>query len=156
MPISIASSTVPRWSGKPCEETEPCRSAKRAERITAMTKSRPPSPAGLPLLGSVFPWLLSSGRQSPTHRARGIRVERVCVSRGRYHHVLPLRQPSHPGTVLRAGGLPTQALRPQFRVKIRTLLSPLRICGPDGNSSPYLSFRHVHRSPHVLPWQRLH
>src|SRR5437016_6662868 len=57
MLTSIASSTVPRWSGKPCEETEPCRSAKRAERITAMTKSRPPGPAGLPLLGSVFPWL---------------------------------------------------------------------------------------------------
>src|SRR5437588_488334 len=29
----------------------------RAERITAMTKNTPPGPAGLPLLGSVFPWL---------------------------------------------------------------------------------------------------
>src|SRR5438067_4550679 len=57
MLTSIASSTVPRWSGKPYEETEPCRSVKGAERITAMTKSTPPGPAGLPLLGSVFPWL---------------------------------------------------------------------------------------------------
>src|SRR6266513_1261952 len=57
MPISIASFTVPRSPVKPCEETEPRRSAKRAERITAMTKSRPPGPTGLPLLGSVFPWL---------------------------------------------------------------------------------------------------
>src|SRR5437588_9895461 len=62
MPISIASFTVPRSPVKPCEETEPRRSAKRAERITAMTKSRPPGPAGLPLLGSVFPWLRNQPR----------------------------------------------------------------------------------------------
>src|SRR5207248_427293 len=62
MPISIASFTVPRSPVKPCEETEPRRSAKRAERITAMTKSRPPGPTGLPLLGSVFPWLRNQPR----------------------------------------------------------------------------------------------
>src|SRR3989440_3066406 len=62
MLTSIASSTVPRWSGKPCEETEPCRSVKGAERITAMTKSTPPGPAGLPLLGSVFPWMRDQPR----------------------------------------------------------------------------------------------
>src|SRR3989440_3587587 len=62
MLTSIASSTVPRWSGKPCEETEPCRSVKGAERITAMTKNTPPGPTGLPLLGSVFPWMRDQPR----------------------------------------------------------------------------------------------
>src|SRR3989440_8714324 len=65
MPLSTESFTVPKSSVKSCEETEPRRPGKdvmRAERITAMTKSRPPGPAGLPLLGSVFPWLRNQPR----------------------------------------------------------------------------------------------
>src|SRR6266567_232117 len=54
---------------------------------------------------------LSSSCQSLAHRARAVRVERLCVSCRRYHHVLPLRQPPHARTVLRARGLPTRALR---------------------------------------------
>src|SRR5947209_150554 len=65
MQTSTESFTVPKSSVKSCEETEPRRPGKdvmRAERITAMTKSRPPGPAGLPLLGSVFPWLRNQPR----------------------------------------------------------------------------------------------
>src|SRR5256884_6443708 len=65
MPISTASFTVPRSSVKPCEEIErrrPGKDVMKAERITAMTKSTPPGPAGLPLLGSVFPWLRNQPR----------------------------------------------------------------------------------------------
>src|ERR1700694_2055645 len=65
MPISTETFTVPRSSVKSCEETEPSRPGKdvmRAERITAMTKSRLPGPAGFPLLGSVFPWLRNQPR----------------------------------------------------------------------------------------------
>src|SRR5438270_1377171 len=60
MPISTASFTVQKSSVKSCEEIESRRPGKdvmRAERTIVMTKSRPPGPAGLPLLGSVFPWL---------------------------------------------------------------------------------------------------
>src|SRR5438874_9674562 len=65
MPISTASFTVTRSPVKPCEETEcrrPGKDVMRAERITTMTKSRPPGPVGLPLLGSVFPWLRNQPR----------------------------------------------------------------------------------------------
>src|SRR5437763_955267 len=65
MPISTESFTVPRSLVKSCEETEPRRPGKdvmRAERMTAMPKSTPPGPAGLPLLGSVFPWMRDQPR----------------------------------------------------------------------------------------------